>query len=115
MQCVAVCCSVQEKGDGMRVCYSVLKCIAVCCTMTQYVAVKKKARVYVLFCSVLPCVATCCSVLQCVAVYCCVLLCNAFPKRRWYSCCFVACCSILQRVAEFCSVLLCVAVCCSVL
>jgi len=68
LQCVAV----FKKKATVCVCM-VLQCIAVCCTMTQYVAVKKTARVHVLFCSVLQCVATCCSVLQCVAVYCCVM------------------------------------------
>jgi len=54
VQCVAVCCSVLQRG---AVCCSVLQCVAVCW-------------------SVLQCVAVCCSVLQCVAVSYNVLQCD---------------------------------------
>ena len=67
---------------NFTVCCSVLQCVAVC---------------YIVYCSVLPCVAACCSVLQCAVVQ--------YASGAEHDCkvgdtyiCVAACCSVLQCI-----------------
>ena len=93
LQCVAVCCSVLQCNNQLRislesetgseggggdvaVCCSVLQCVAVCCSVLPYVAMR---------CSASQCAEVCCRVLHGVAAYCIML-------QR-----VAACCSVLQR------------------
>jgi len=116
LQCVAVCCSVFQRGvarpglhclgvcgayflvrQRVAVCCSVLQCVAVCHSVSQCVAVS---------CSELQWVAVCCNVLQCVAL-CCIVL-QIYRGLLTHIAKY-----IIGIFEECCSMLQCVAVCCS--
>jgi len=120
LQCVAVCCSVEEHDSCVT---SLSQCVAVCCRVLQCVVVccrdilaRNKTPFEPFLSRVLDCIKR--------VIFAFSTSKNSFSRisvfRLQHSCrrdaqCVAVCCSVLQCVAVCCSVLQCVAVCCSVL
>jgi len=77
MQCVAVCCSVLRVLSCFVVWYTMLQCIAVNCKELQWSVVRCSVSCSALQCVTVRCGCSVSSILQCIAVHCSALQCIA--------------------------------------